>query len=719
MSEASRREWALLLSAFVLVVAVAAVWTAVDRRPPEWDHANHLERAIDCAHDLAAGDVASMLERSSFYPPLVLCAAGASYRLWPSDVFAAQLVVWLFLGLGMVATYLLGRRVADGTVGVAAAILFATAPFVIFSTLRFQLDLPLAAMVALALYTISTTESFTRRGPALVAGVVTGLGMLTKPTFAVYVLPAVLLALRDVRRPRLLNALLGAIVAVLVSAAWYAPRALGMLAQVGARSGKQAAEAGQPGAFTWAGLSLYPRWFVPQFGALAVLLCFAGLAIAVRHRQGLVIVSVLAPFVLVELIQNKNLRYTLPILPAASILAALVLGSLRGHARSVLMGAIGVAAIVQMSATAFGIPRFPSLPWLDVPWLLDSSPIRDDWRQREILALLARESRGAPATVSVVPNGAYFSVSNFRYYALRDGSPLRWARAWDDEPIGIAFMILKTGDQGPTWTAEKPRRIAERLGSDVDFARVFPVIGTFPLPDGSIATVRARRVPPYPAPASAIVEAIDAAVRRGAPEFARDVDGLGVALEGTDDITHGRVGRLVLTARAATLGEFRRRHTATLRVHDVRLAAEDVLLNPWTATSRGRLELLDAGRIVIERATVTEEDLAAFLANTKGFERTTVRFEDGAATVRLGRAWPDVTSRVRILHATNRPFALAADDVRVGGVPIPSPLVNWVLSAWDPSPRLAARLPIRVEIGQIGIANGAIEIRATGERAKR
>src|SRR5207247_517472 len=82
----------------VVVVAVTAVWLALDRRPPEWDHANHLERAVLCAGDLARRDLPAILERSSFYPPLVLCAAGLAYRLAPSDVAAAQSVVLAFLG---------------------------------------------------------------------------------------------------------------------------------------------------------------------------------------------------------------------------------------------------------------------------------------------------------------------------------------------------------------------------------------------------------------------------------------------------------------------------------------------------------------------------------------------------------------------------------------------------------------------------------------------
>jgi len=59
-------ERALVAMAFVALVTVAAVWLARDRRPPEWDHANHLERAVACAGDLARGDVRAILARSAF-----------------------------------------------------------------------------------------------------------------------------------------------------------------------------------------------------------------------------------------------------------------------------------------------------------------------------------------------------------------------------------------------------------------------------------------------------------------------------------------------------------------------------------------------------------------------------------------------------------------------------------------------------------------------------
>src|SRR5207248_143703 len=205
------------------------------------------------------------------------------------------------------------------------------------------------------------------------------------------------------------------------------------------------------------------------------------------------------------------------------------------------------------------VPQFG----LGVPLLLGSPPTRDDWRHRDILALLAQDSRGDAATVSVVPNDNFFSVSNFRYYGVRQGLPLRWARGWDGEPVGVDYMILKTGAQGPVWTAERPRRIAERLAADVSLARAYPVIGEWTLPDGSTATLRARRLEPgvVTAPTS-LARAAERAVRRRLAEVARDVEGLEVRIVHGDSIRRGRLERIEIVAGAATVGDLSPRNAA-------------------------------------------------------------------------------------------------------------------------------------------------------------
>jgi 4-amino-4-deoxy-L-arabinose transferase-like glycosyltransferase len=200
---------ALALGGLLLALgAVAAVWLAIDRRPPEWDYANHLERAVHCQRILSEPGhdrLREVMAMSAFYPPVVPCGAALLYRVFPVAPLTAQSVVWAFLAVGTLAVYGIGRRLLDAEAGLLAALLFATAPFVVVSLFHFQLDLPLAAMVALALYVLLLTETLTWTGWSLLLGLVLGLGMLTKPPFAAYLLPplawTLVLALRAPDRP--------------------------------------------------------------------------------------------------------------------------------------------------------------------------------------------------------------------------------------------------------------------------------------------------------------------------------------------------------------------------------------------------------------------------------------------------------------------------------------------------------------------------------------
>ena len=509
-----------------------------------------------------------------------------------------------------------------------------------------------------------------------------------------------------------MNAAAGAAAAIVLSLPWYGLRFFGLPAQIGGRSFRQAAESGHPHPLSAAALGYYPQTFPTQFGAIAAALFVLGLLIVMR-RHRMLLASVVLPFAVFELIQNKNLRYTLPLLPLAATVAGVAFAALPRRAQ-LGAGALLVAASgLQVSATAFGIPANLRLPGVGIPLAFVSPPSREDWHQREILTLIAKDSAGAPTTVSVVPNHSFFSASNFRYYAVRDGQPFSFSRAWDPEPLGVHYMILKTGDVGPSWTAAKIQRIDARLASDRNLARIFPVIGEFRLPDGSIGSVRVRRIPVHrDVTPSALARAIAAAFRRRLPEFARDVRSFDVKLLYDGDVLSGHVERVEISAATAIVGEWERRNPAVLRLENLRIVIEDLLVNPYSVWEEGQLEPLDARLFRLERARVDAADLREFLRRLKGAGRTSVTLGAGFADVTVGLPGPDVRARVRLLAVHGRPFALEAEDVHVGVVPVPAFLVKWVIRNFDPTPVIAARMPFPVEIAPVTMTPNAIEIGA-------
>lgn len=708
---------AVLLAA---LLGVVALWTAVDRRPPEWDHAIHLERALECRRLLAEPGpraFAEIMALSSFYPPVVGCAAGLAFLVLPVTPLVAQGVMWAFLVAAVLATWGVGRRLLDEDVGLLAAFLLATAPFVVFSLTNFQLDLPLTAMVAVTLYLLVRAEHFASLGGTAILGLSLGAGMLVKPPFAVCVLPAVAWSLAHAlrapdRAARVRRLLLALVMAVALALPWYGPRLAGLPMQVLNRSFKLAAEEGHAATLSAPWLLFYPRVFVPQFGVLAVPLALWGIW-ALRRvpvARGLVWAALL-PLAVFVVLQNKNLRYTLPLLPAAALAAAAGWRQLPSRWRRPAAWALVVVGLVQVSSAAFRIPPAPSLPAMLLPLVIANAPDPRDWRHHELLEAIRRESGGRPVTVAVVPNDNYFSTSNFRYEARRDNLPFRVMRGWDTAPFGVDFAIVKTGDQGPDASSARPDRImAAFAGGDPYLDQAYPVIARVPLPDQSTGMVRARRIGATALPAAGVARRLEAAVGPFLRDFVRDIEGLRVRLGyRAEALVAGRIDRVEVEAASARVGELRRGRPL-LRVREVRLRADDLLVHVRRLAETGVLEVFDVGALSVERLVVTETDLAEFLQALPGRRGIDVRLPGPDAHVRVAWPGPDLAAVVRVADGRDGlPFALGARDVRLGGVRVPGPLVDWLVRHLDPTPRLA-RLPVPVRLGAIRVEAGRIVI---------
>ena len=471
-----------------------------------------------------------------------------------------------------------------------------------------------------------------------------GLGLLTKPTYLVYVAAPILHqafagSRGGERRRRLALLGLAAGIAAVIALPWYGQRIVGMPFQVVDRSFKQAAEADQAALFSWTWLLFYPRVFQPQFGLLAGLACVWGLWALRKDRRArayLWLATLPALFVF-SIIQNRNLRYTLPLLPVAALVATAGIRSFRMPWRRVAVVALVAVAALQVSMTTFAIPPPPTLDVFLTPLVLPNEPMRADWQQQRILDELMRASGGKPATVAVVPNYNFLAVSNLRYEALVRQLPLEVTRAWAGPPLGVDLMVLKTGSQGPSFSAAKPEGIMRAFaGEDPDLATAFPVVAEYPLPDGSQAIIRARRIPPLVGvdPAE-VARRLQQAQEAAMADFVRDAVGLRVSLDYRPEaILRGEVDRVRVEAEAATIGELKRRDRAPLRVRDVRIEVDRLLINPQRLMRTGAIEVLDAGELRIDRAVITQADLDALLAGQPIGAWLTVRFTDGWADVK-------------------------------------------------------------------------------------
>src|SRR5207253_555584 len=126
------------------------------------------------------------------------------------------------------------------------------------------------------------------------------------------------------------------------------------------------------------------------------------------------------------------------------------------------------------------------------------------------------------------------------------------------------------------------RRVTEQFAADPLLTAAFPAIDRYPLPDGSLATLRVRR----PAPVTQIgPAALAGRIQAGAAallaEFVADGRELRVGLDwDAAGLARGWIRRVTVSAASARVGELRRPGAPTLRLEDVRVVLEGLTVNP-------------------------------------------------------------------------------------------------------------------------------------------
>jgi len=186
----------------ILFIVVTCWWLSRDDSVPVYDAAIHLDLAIDAYEALSSGHLQTAFTEAAPYPPLTYLVGALGVFVGgvgvAPPIIAQNLVFVPLLALGC---YKVGRLAFGPLAGLLAVVFVLGSPLIVEEFHEFMLDAPEAAMVAVAVWAILATEHFSRPGVSALAGVVVGLGMLSKETFVFFVAGVVLAtAVRGGRR---------------------------------------------------------------------------------------------------------------------------------------------------------------------------------------------------------------------------------------------------------------------------------------------------------------------------------------------------------------------------------------------------------------------------------------------------------------------------------------------------------------------------------------
>ena len=681
----------VMLAVLILAVFAANVlWVHLDTLPPHWDAAAHLRIASKYLHILTApaSRWADLLDVESYYPPLYHLSL-APFLAWFGPY--ADSAVWvngLYLAVTLVSTFAIGRTLFGWETGLAAAFFIACYPYLAYISRTCMIDTALTACVCLSYYCFIRSRNFADTRFTLCFGVMLGLGMLVKWTFLFFLAPAVLIGFFarggsrgrradwQARSVRLLT-VLG--LPALICFPWYAHNLVKLVKSTTKFAGAGTLE-GDPtqGLDRWL---YYFRAAETQMGlGLFLLFLVAGVFFLTRRKffNPTLLAWIVVPYVIFSLIDNKDERYTLPLLPAVAVISARAIFLVEKSAVRNLWLALAVATgLLTWGLSGFSHhawARWP-LPVLGEVRPIDSwPPAREQWPIERILDDMVEASgagTGRPIVVRTLANhpsfhrGAFWETVQARHMPVE----LKIVK----RNLGELTDFFVTREGGKSFAGSGAREKINRLKTDPALTNTFPLFREYLLPDGSRGVVYGFKVRPaarlagaedLPQVAEHLKRAFAAYPRYGISQ-GKNLRLTVLPTGNPGDLHLGRYRSITISADAAVIDK--------IVFRDLQLVLEDVQINLYELFLHDRLVFFKIGRLV-PRFTLRFEDVEKRVA---GKLRQPLRLDGGGNAVHAGLTLASTVgslvaeARLRLDFRAGQSVRLIMDLIRVGPIVVP------------------------------------------------
>jgi tetratricopeptide (TPR) repeat protein len=408
---ASSRRWlpfAILTALILFHVVSNIVWLQQDGRSLYGDTGNHARASMTIFEILRtpSPDMLSRIGRATtFWPPLAYLLTQPLYILFGVSTDVTSFTTTLWFALAILFTYFIGRKLYGWRAGLLAAFVFSFYPAVYLQSRTYYVDIALTAMVLISLYCLLRTDAFRQRTASLVFGFALGLAALTKNAFIIMTIgPALavaaialasggltawrqLLSWQPGQRlqpqagdlvQRLLNMALAGILVVLLAAPWYLSH-LGILAFNAGEVTRDVHLANKP--VIW-----YPLKFDEALLIWPYLLLLVGLVVGLLRvrRHWFALLWLISGVAIITMVTRQNVRYLLPVMPAAALLSAYWIISLRSRLlRTALIGLTALFQVALFFVMSWGAPSVWNLA-LDVPVQNAHNPFNDNTSDRPL-----------------------------------------------------------------------------------------------------------------------------------------------------------------------------------------------------------------------------------------------------------------------------------------------------------------------------------------------
>lgn len=513
---------------FVVLLAVIAnlVWSFFDHGLPDWDASDHLLNGLQYVDLLKHPKVFdgtwwhNFLSVNFFYPPAVYIFTGAVKIILGTKLWVDALVKAFFIFVFSLSTYKITEQLLnDKRVAALAVVAINIYPESAFWGHTSMLDMPLAAMVLLALWSLVSWTKVPNWRQTIFLALSLAAACMTKQIGACYLLVPCLIVLGQSVAARNWNSagklVLAGLVTPLVALPWLLVNAKSTQDYI---AFSHATYVGKGLSWSFADVLSYYVSGLHNICSPGLLLLFIVAVIACRpniHKAlALVIASSVGGFILVSTITWTFPldRYLIPALLLPAIYSAKFLVQLIDSPN--LIAKLGVSVITIYASLQYLLLNFSPYPisipsdWQKVLGLnvrncktviakTNPQSLQEDWGQSWVLSTIAKTDPGLPIWLNVLPNMPQLNVHTFEYLGKLEKSSVRpstmrsWSLGGDtnsfspEQALNFHWYVMKTGNPGFTFFDEKNRKDFEALTQFVQTSGKFRLVGEKPLPDGT------------------------------------------------------------------------------------------------------------------------------------------------------------------------------------------------------------------------------------------
>lgn len=695
----------LILFAFLLIGNIA--WYELGGRPQHWDSAIHTNLSIEANRIFNNNEqniFTGLLNVSWYYPPFTYYSSILFYRLLGETGFTVIIFMSFFLLLLCYSVFKIGSILYNEKAGLTGAFLAAVSPIILEFSRQYMLDLPLAALTALSVWLLLSSDHFSKWKESIFFGAAIGFGFLTKWTFILFILLPLLYEMKKAfsktegKRKNVWKMAASFLVSAIIFLPWYITHLLVIVLTRGGELNRTK--------LPFFKSILYYLSVIPEqvTWPIAVLL-FIGFVFyfkKFRFTQPFVLLWLLSSYLFLTLIPFKDPRFSIPLLLPVLIISSSgivlfyeALKNKRIQNLSVPSALAGFLLLffaitfIQRSSTAC---RILAGPFSGSSIINVCGPQKQDWQQDSIISVILADfnsGNNRHPVLRVIPDDIFFNRPTFELKITENNYPLI-VSGLSGFPMFTDYVViktLKTGEGEPNNVREK---ITSEILSDSTFTgKLFRFVKKFPLPDMQFAYLYKVETQPLNEITSVLIsEKVKNKMEVFVKKYFTPSENYSLTLQSVNpaEYKNGYIEKIELKASSGEMGDFTYNKLG-LKVTDLSILIEGLQFIPSALFLNDSLIVKSIKNIEFRGLNISGSDIKDYveLSTKSKIKVNSISIRNGALYINAFSKEINKDFELELgLLCVNNNIHFKINKIKIGFLSLHSSLLNIMLDLYNP-----------------------------------